>query len=60
MARARYSQSTNVSCSRLSAAYSRCVRAALADGADLAGALARMQREYAALSREHETFVDWL
>jgi hypothetical protein len=38
----------------------RRVRAALADGADLAGALARMQREYAALSREHETFVDWL
>ncbi|MFB6165170.1 MAG: hypothetical protein ABEJ31_08430 [Haloarculaceae archaeon] len=35
------------------------VRAALTDGADLAGALAAMQREYAALSREHDSFAEW-
>lgn len=36
------------------------VREALDDGATLEEALARMQAEYRRLSREHETFADWL
>jgi len=36
------------------------VRAHLDDGLDLEGALAAMQGEYVDLSRERETFVEWL
>ena len=36
------------------------VREALADGADLATALERMQAEYVRLSRETDTFAEWL
>jgi hypothetical protein len=38
----------------------RRVREALDDGATLEEALTEMQREYVRLSREHETFADWL
>jgi len=38
----------------------RQVRDALDDDASLDEAMARMQCEYARLSREHETFVEWL
>jgi len=38
----------------------RQVQAALDDGATFEEALTAMQREYVRLSREHETFVDWL
>jgi hypothetical protein len=38
----------------------QAVRERLADGADLAGAITGMQREYIRLSRETETFAEWL
>ena len=38
----------------------RAVRERLADGADLADAVTGMQREYIRLSRETETFAEWL
>jgi len=36
------------------------VREALADGADLAGAIAEMQRAYVQRARETDSFADWL
>ncbi|MFT4881575.1 MAG: hypothetical protein ACI9HI_001582, partial [Salinirussus sp.] len=38
----------------------QAVRERLAEGADLAGAITGMQREYLRLSRETETFAAWL
>jgi len=38
----------------------RVVRERLAEGADLAEAITGMQREYARLSRETETFAEWV
>jgi hypothetical protein len=38
----------------------QAVRERLADGADLAGAITGMQREYIRLSRETGTFAEWL